>query len=137
MAASWSCYAWLRNRVLAMSPETAQKYLQREVGDDKIRVRWRNDIERFEVGRKTDSHIEWFYVVTDGESNFRPVDMRTVRKVISLDTWRRPKHSFQSFLTQLKDRKLNDQEKDREMMRYRLKHEARYIKKAAEQDRII
>lgn len=121
-----------------MTPERAQKFLQREVGDPKLRVRWRNDIERFEVGRQTEDHIAWFYIVSDGESGYKPIDMRTVRKVISLDTWRRSKTlSLADFVAQLKERKLNEEEEKREAMKYRVRHEARYIKKAAVKDGIV
>jgi hypothetical protein len=128
--------------LLTMSPETAQKILQREVGDPALRVRWRNDIERFEVGRKVDgllsNHIEWFYTVTDGESGFRPVDQRTVRKLISLDTWRRSKTlTYKDFLGQIQEKKLEEHEEKREAMKYRFKHSARYIKRAAEKDGVI
>lgn len=125
-----------------MTPERAQKYLQREVGDPRLRVRWRTDIERFEVGRAipdlASDRVEWFYIVSDGDSGYRPIDTRTVRKVISLDTWRRPKTlSLSDFLSQLEERKISDQQKEREAMKYRIKHEARYIKKAAEKDGVI
>jgi hypothetical protein len=118
-----------------MTPDRAERFLQREVGDPKLRVRWRSDIERFEIGRRLDNHTEWFYVCTDGESGYRPVDMRTVRKVISLDTWRRQKAlSLADFINMIKERKLSEREEHREILKYRIKHEARYIKKAAEKD---
>jgi hypothetical protein len=125
-----------------VNAERAEKYLKREVGDSKLRVRWRNDIERFEVGRLTSAlasdHIEWFYIVSDGNDGFRTIDMRTVRKLISLDTWRRAKHlTVEDFTKQIEDRQATELEAQREVRRYRLKHEARYIKKAAEKDGII
>lgn len=125
-----------------LSAKYGEKYLQREVGDPKLRVKWDNRIERFVVGRLVDSlasdYIEWFYVVTDGESGFRPIDQRTVRKVLSLDTWRRSKTlTPEEFTKQLQEKRIEEREERREAIRYRVKHEARYIKKAAEKDGII
>lgn len=119
----------------------AETFLQRECGDPQLRVKWDSRIERFVVGRLVSSlasdHIEWFYVVTDGDSNYRPIDMRTVRKVMSLDTWRRKRLTESDFVKQLEERKLERDTARSEFLRYKLKHEARYIKKAAEKDGII
>ena len=121
-----------------MTPERAQTFLRREVGDSKLVVRFDNRIQRFVVGRKLDSHVEDFYVVTDGESGYRDIDMRTVRKVLSLDTWRRDKTlSVSDFISKIEQQKLDRDKKRSEVIKYRLKHEARYIKKAARQDGVI
>lgn len=125
-----------------MNAKRAQEFLQREVGDPKLRVRWREDIERFEVGRLVSSlasdWIEWFYMVTDGNDGYRPVDMRTVRKILSLDTWKRDKTlTVDDFITQIEDQKLDRERARAEVIRYRLKHESRYIKRAAYKDGIV
>lgn len=119
-----------------------EKWLQREVGDPQIRLRWDDRIERYVVGRHVKSmasdFIDWFLVVSDGNSGYRAVDQRVVRKIVSLDTWRRPKHlTVREFCDKLDDDKTARLQKESEAIRYRLKHEARYIKKAAEQDRMI
>lgn len=115
------------------------KWLQREVGDPKLRVKWDGRIERFVIGRlvstMASNFIDWFYVVSDGNSGYRTIDHRVVRKLVSLDTWRRDKHlSVDEFIQNLEDKKLADRQKQAEVLKYRLKHEARYIKKAAIQD---
>src|SRR5512138_1048961 len=120
-----------------MNAKRAQEFLRREVGDSKLCVRWRNDIERFEIGRKVESlasdFVEWFYISSDGESGYRPIDMRTVRKIKSLDTWRREKTlKPEDFVKMIQEKKLAEHEEKREAIQYRLKHESRYIKKAAE-----
>jgi hypothetical protein len=122
--------------------ERYQKWLQREVGDLKLRVRWDNRIERFVIGRLVSTFasdfIDWFYVVTDGDSGYRPIDQRTVRKIISLDTWRRDKQlTVNEFVKMVAEKGADDQEQTRAALRYRVKHEARYIKKAAQQDGIL
>lgn len=119
-----------------------EKWLQREVGDSCLRLKWDNAVERYVVGRLVRSlacdYVEWFYVVTDGNSGYRPIDQRTVRKILSLDTWRRPKHlTVDDFIKQIEERKLDRETERSEAIRYRLKDEARYIKKAAEKDGII
>lgn len=125
-----------------MHTERYEKFLQRECGDPELRLRWDHNIERYVVGRRVKSlasdYIEWFYVVTDGDSNYRPIDQRTVRKVMSLDTWRRASHlSVQDFTKQIEERRLEREQERSVIMKYRLKHEARYIKKAAEKDGIV
>jgi hypothetical protein len=120
--------------------QRAEKFLQRECADPHLRVKWDDSIERFVVGRfvPSFSKIEWFYVSTDGDSGFRPIDQRTVRKVLSLDTWRREKTlSMNDFIDHIERGKQSDKEKNREIIKYRLKHESRYIKKAAVKDGII
>lgn len=118
--------------------ERGEKFLQRECGDPHLRVKWDSRVERFVIGREVNSlaasFIEWFLVLTDGESGYRPIDQRAVRKVLSLDTWRRGKKSEAEFVKQIEDSKKSRAEKRSEILRYRLKHEARYIKKAAQQD---
>ena len=118
-----------------------EKYIQREVGDPKLRLAWDPSTERYMVGRLVSNlsadHVEWFYTVTDGDSNYRPIDQRTVRKIKSLDTWSRPKTTADGFVKQLEDRKADEEEIKRETLRYKLKHESRYVKKMAEKDGII
>jgi hypothetical protein len=121
-----------------MTADRAQKFLQREVGDPKLRVRWRDDIEKFEVGRQLEDGITWFYVVSDGDGGYKPVDMRTVRKVISLDTWRRDKAlTMDGFIKQIEERKLAEDVAKREILKYKVKHESRYISRAAHKDGIL
>ena len=66
-----------------------QKRIRRELGDPGLLVRWNEEIERYEVGEVLRSgsadYQNWFYVVTDGNNGFRPLDERTVRKVRALD----------------------------------------------------
>lgn len=119
-----------------------EKWLQQETGDAKLRLRWDNSIERYVVGRLTSylsmDHVEWFYVCTDGDSGYRPVDSRTVRKIKSLDTWRRDKQlTAKDFCKMVQDKKLDEQEERSEAIRDRLRHESRYIKKAAQRDGIF
>lgn len=122
--------------------ERYEKWLQRETGDPMLRLKWDNRLERFVVGRLVRSlaadYVEWFYTVTDGDSNFRPIDHRTVRKILSLDTWRRAKQVTEAdFVQQIEESKKREDEKRSEVIKYRLKHNARYIKKLAEQDGYI
>lgn len=118
-----------------------EAWLQREVGDRELRLRWDDRTERYMVGRKvsslTSDHVEWFYVVTDGQSGYRPIDQRTVRKIKSLDTWGRPKLTAEDFEKQIEERKSDEAEKRREVLQYRLRHEARYVKKAAQKDGLL
>jgi hypothetical protein len=119
----------------------AEKFLQRECSDPQLRVKWDESINRFIVGRLVRSlgcdYVEEFMIVSDGMDGYRPIDMRTVRKIISLDTWRRKKMTKDDFVKMIEDRKTDDLSKKREILRYRAKHEARYIKKAAEKDGLI
>jgi hypothetical protein len=119
----------------------AEKFLQRECADPQLRVKWDESIERFVVGRLVHSiasdHVEEFLIVTDGNDGYRPIDMRTVRKIVSLDTWRRQKMTQADFIKMVEDRKTDELSKKREVLRYRAKHEARYVKKAAERDGLI
>lgn len=119
-----------------------EKWLQREVGDEKLRLRWDGDSERYVVGRLvtalSSDYVEWFYVVTDGDSGYRPVDHRTVRKILSLDTWKRERQmTAKDLVKQVRDGRESRDLERAEAIRYRLKHEARYIKKAAEADGIV
>jgi hypothetical protein len=117
-----------------------EKWLQREVGDEKLRLRWDSKIERYTVGRWVDSlsAIDWFYVCTDGNSGYRPIDRRTVRKILTLDTWRHEKQmTAKDFVKKAQERQLDERQERAEAMKYRVKHEARYIKKAAQQDGLI
>jgi hypothetical protein len=116
-----------------------QAWLQREVGDPKLRVRWDGRIERFVVGRLVSSmasdFVDWFLIVSDGESGYRPIDHRTVRKIVSLDTWKRDKPmTEEEFIAGLEQKRTEDRAARAEVLKYRLKHESRYIKKAAIQD---
>lgn len=118
-----------------------EAFLQRECGDPELRLRWDGEIERYVVGRRVKAasdYVEWFLVVSDGDSGYRPVDQRIVRKIKSLDTWKRDKVlTVNDFVNQIESRKAADNEKKREVIQYRLKHEARYVKKAAEKDGIV
>lgn len=119
-----------------------EKYLQREVGDPELRLRWDSAVERYVVGRRVQTlasdYVEWFLVVTDGNSGYRPIDQRVVRKIKSLDTWKREKPlTPQEFLDIVEGRKESEAEKKREVLQYRLRHEARYVKKAAEKDGLL
>ncbi len=124
------------------SVERLEKWLQREVGDPQLRLKWEDRIERYVVGRQVKSlasdYIDWFLVVSDGNSGYRAIDQRLVRKIVSLDTWRRPKHlTPEEFCSQLDEAKDARIRKNEEAIKYRLKHEARYIHKAAVKDGIF
>lgn len=117
-----------------------EKWLQREVGDEKLRLRWDQEIERYVVGRFVDSLscVDWFLVCTDGDSGYRPIDRRVVRKIITLDTWRHErKMTAKGFVAAAKERQLDARQERAEALKYRIKHEARYIKKAAQQDGLV
>lgn len=122
------------------SVERLEKWLQRETGDEKLRLRWDSRIERYMVGRYVNalSTVDWFYTCTDGDSNYRPVDRRTVRKILTLDTWRHErKMTAKDFVNQAKEQQLSTRQERAEALKYRIKHESRYIKKAAQQDGLI
>jgi hypothetical protein len=119
-----------------------EKFLQREVGDPQLRVMWDQKIERYVIGRRVASlasdFIDWFMVVTDGNSGYRPIDHRTVRKIESLDTWKRPSHLKPSdFIQKVEDAKTERAQARSEIIKYRLRHDSRYIKKAAVQDGLM
>lgn len=119
----------------------AEKFLQRECADPQLRVKWDESIQRFVVGRLVTSvasdYVEEFLIVSDGQDGFRPIDMRTVRKIISLDTWRKKRMSKDDFVKMIEEKKADEHQKAREIIRYKARHEARYIKKAAEKDGIL
>ncbi len=118
-----------------------EKRLQRELGDPYLRVRWNPEIERFEVGQASAIVCDltyWFYVLTDGQSGFRNPDEWSeafIRKIRSLVkngiTWTPEEVARVERACLEKNR-----QKAREEMQYRLKHVAKDLKKAAEQDGI-
>lgn len=109
-----------------------QKRLNREFfpGSD-LKVRWADDIERFEVGQKVRDgaaeHTDWFYVVTDGNDGFKPLDMRTVRKLYALDKSRNKVLTADDLRRQIRDGQEQAEDKKSEERRYRIRHEAKFI----------
>lgn len=124
------------------SVKRLEKWLQREVGDPKLRLQWSEAIGRYVVGRLVTAlasdFVDWFMVVSDGNDGYRPIDQRLVRKIISLDTWRREKQMTSAeFTSKLEQEKLDRAQERSKAIAYRLKHEARYIKKAAVKDGLL
>jgi hypothetical protein len=110
-----------------------QKRLRRELDDRNLVCRWNEMLERFEVGEVlhglTDS-VDWFYLVTDGDNGYRPMDMRTVRKVRSLCKRHNKVWKADEYTRAIVDAKKERSERQGEEIRYQLKEGARHLRRS-------
>ena len=118
-----------------------QERLQRDTGDSYLRVAWDPSFERFKIGQQSavvSDQINWFYIVTDGNSGYRNPGAeygRVLKKVQSLNM---NNHAMrwtpEQFVKRAREIQQQNREKRREEMRYRLRSEARAFLRAAEKD---
>jgi hypothetical protein len=106
--------------------------LRREFGDDRLAVRWNEDLCRYQVGQKVGTggadHIDWFYTVTDGSNGFRPLDQRTIRKIASMDKRRMKLPTADELRRQRETAAAEAREKRGAEIRYRISHEAEFYR---------
>lgn len=111
------------------------KRLRKELGDQRLVVRWNQEIQRFQVGEKVRSgaadSVHWFYTVTDGKSGFRGMGWHVIRKVASLDKAQSPSwmKSAEAYEAALRDEQTRNELKEAEERQYRLKHEVKYLRR--------
>lgn len=109
-----------------------QRRLRATFDDPRLVVRWNSDIERFQIGYVCRSgaadHTEWFYTVTDGNSGFRPLDERIVRKLHTLDKTHQPNWTPKRYREFLEQEKREVEEKRREELRYEMLHELKFAR---------
>lgn len=109
-----------------------QKRLRNEFfpGSDLV-VRWNEEMCRYQVGQKVrngaSDEIDWFYVVTDGNDGFKPLDMRTVRKLYLLDKSRQKVVTADALRRDMRDRKEAEEERAGAERRYRIRHESKFV----------
>jgi len=115
--------------------------LQRDLGDRYLRVAFDHDIERFKIGQQSavvSDQIDWFYIVTNGNSGFRNPEAeyeRVLKKVHSLNMNNQAmRWTPEQFVKKARDIIMFNREKRRDEVRYRLKAEARAFLRAAEKD---
>lgn len=107
------------------------KRLRREFGDDRLVVRWNEDLCRFQVGQKLGgigTTIDWFYTVTDGDDGFRPLDQRAIRKLGSMDKRKHRLKTPEQHRRDVKSAKDEQEEKERAERRYHLRHAAEFYR---------
>jgi hypothetical protein len=109
-----------------------QKRLNREFFPGSgLKVVWDEEMGRFRIGQKVRDgafeYVDWFYTVTDGNSGFKPIDMRTVRKLYSMDKSRMKMPTADDIRKAMADGKARDEMKKSEELRYRIKHEAQFV----------
>jgi hypothetical protein len=109
-----------------------QGRLRKEFGDNRIVVRWNDEIERFQVGYVSRlgaaDLAEWFYTVSDGNSGYRIIDHRIIHKLRTLDKAHQPNWTPARYRKWLEEEKEALNEKKREDLRYRIAHETRFAK---------
>jgi hypothetical protein len=109
-----------------------QRRLRSTFDDPRLMVRWNSEIERFQIGYQCRSgaadHTEWFYTVTDGQSGFRPLDDRIVRKLYTLDKAHQPNWTPKRYREFLEHERQDADEKRRSELRYEMLHELKFAR---------
>jgi hypothetical protein len=107
-----------------------QARIRKEFDNRDLCVRWNGEMCRYQVGQRlregASEHIDWFYTVTDGNSGFRPLDWRLLRKLHSLDKTKQTITAAQ-LRRQIADAREAAEDKRGEERKYRLRSEAQFM----------
>lgn len=109
-----------------------QRRLRQTFDDPRLAVRWNVEIERYQIGYMCRSgaadHTEWFYTVTDGQSGFRPLDDRIIRKLHTLDKAHQPNWTPKRLREFVESEKRDADAKRSEELRYQMAHELKFAR---------